>query len=169
MRSPRAAAAADRAGAARRRRLAAAACQRRRLRLAGLAGSADPAAARGSWTDFSARLPPALREALAGSIRRTAPKPADGRCAGSIGRRRRAGARGAGAGCCCFSPAARPAGAVPDDADAFLYSVSHDLRAPIRVIEGFARILKEDYGRCSTASATITSTACSAPRRACTT
>jgi signal transduction histidine kinase len=44
--------------------------------------------------------------------------------------------------------AARAAAAAQSDAerDAFLFSVSHDLRAPIRVIDGFTRILKEDYG-----------------------
>jgi len=33
------------------------------------------------------------------------------------------------------------------DHDTFGFTVSHDLRAPIRVVEGFTKIVKEDYGR----------------------
>jgi signal transduction histidine kinase len=44
-------------------------------------------------------------------------------------------------------PMAAPAAlAAAHEHDSVIYTVSHDLRAPIRVIEGFARIVREDYG-----------------------
>jgi len=45
--------------------------------------------------------------------------------------------------------AAPPAAATVEagESDNFSFTVTHDLRAPIRVVEGFTRIVKEDYGR----------------------
>jgi len=44
-------------------------------------------------------------------------------------------------------PASTPIAAETSEGDSFSFTVTHDLRAPIRVVEGFTRIVKEDYGR----------------------
>jgi signal transduction histidine kinase len=92
------------------------------------------------WGVVLSRLPPAVREAIA-----AAPADANSEAEGWLLRR--------------FSTEAGPQllllGAPLAEADAggggegasFGFTVSHDLRAPIRVVEGFTRIVKEDYGR----------------------
>jgi len=49
-------------------------------------------------------------------------------------------------GALCLALGPDGSGAEADTAS-LIYTVSHDLRAPIRVVEGFTRIVKEDYGR----------------------
>jgi len=44
-------------------------------------------------------------------------------------------------------PARHQGEALNDESENFSFTLSHDLRAPIRVVEGFTRIVKEDYGQ----------------------
>jgi signal transduction histidine kinase len=77
-------------------------------------------------------------EGRAGLLDGRALRDADGRFAGYHGTfREDTGAAGPG-------PAPKPPSA--PDSDFFTHAISHDLRAPIRVIEGFTKIIKEDYG-----------------------
>jgi signal transduction histidine kinase len=111
------------------------------------------AAAQALWPDVqpgtAAALPPALAQALSAAAGDgSGPKPLPGWQPLPYGP-----LHGGGRGLCLVrsaevpAPVAAAAAEPAGESDAFSFTVSHDLRAPIRVVEGFTRIVKEDYGR----------------------